>query len=183
MISCYEINSQFMKSYIKTAFFARAGPVRLRFSGGGSSLKLRGFTPNTPLLPFILSLIPILVALRVFCSIRHAACFGSAHCRAQGEPGNQLVLEEHIFGESGGDGKGQGRQRGLGVVTGRQWRQILAVALRRRIRLVREVGRREPQGAIDGRCNVTTYSCKSQSRLKIGSWPNSMRRRKSDTFS
>ena len=149
--------------------------------GGGSSFKLRGFAPNTPLLPFILSLIPILVAL--FCSIRHAACFGSAHCRAQGEPGNQLVLEEHIFRESGGDGKGQGRQGGLGVVTGRRRRRILRRLCCWMIRLVREVGRREPQGAIDGRCNVTTYSCKSQSRLKIGSWPNSICRRQSDTFS
>ena len=71
--------------------FARAGPVRLRFSGGSSSLQHGEFTPNTPLLPIIgfLNIFPLVS------SQRGAARSGSGtHFREQGKPAHNRLLEK-----------------------------------------------------------------------------------------
>jgi len=63
--------------------FARAGPVLLRFSAGSSSLHLRDFTPNMPLLPII----GFLYSFLIVSSQRGAARLGSGtHDREHGEP-------------------------------------------------------------------------------------------------
>jgi len=87
--------------------FARAGPVRLRFSGGSSSLQHGDFTPNKPLLPFLgfLNIYPH------FSSQRGAARSGSGtHFREQAVPAPNRILEKFLV-KNGVEGVERGQSR------------------------------------------------------------------------
>ena len=131
----------------KNAFFARAGPVRLLFSGGGSSLKLRGLTPNTPLIPIILSLIPVLVAL--VCSDSAASdillALAARTAGHQAKQATSLSWRSQLLLQIQLQWQGQ-----LGGIVMGRWQRILLQLCCWMIRLVREVGRHEPQGLLIG---------------------------------